>query len=323
MWFNFVLNNHGPIEICDELSPLTDYFRGALSRCGHETTVVYDNIYENAINIYFEYFEGEDFRRKLIDFRKSHDIKIGVVATELMVGGTIPYGKTGIVYRDGPPRDDALPRRIAGFNEVAANVDFVWSILERTAAEYRSIAKSSEFFPVGHVSDIPSGTLNAPKDIDVVFFGTLTPHRNAALTAMVNRGLKVLPVGRGFPMGHLPRSLLLSLLDRAKIGVNLTLATDTDTPGIDPRFTSCMRIKEMLDREICVVSEIIPLDNPYAEFMVCAPVSHLAETCRTLLDGGQWRETGRAQAAAFRGRMDVADVCGPVIDRTLAALKRG
>ena len=119
----------------------------------------------------------------------------------------------------------------------------------------------------------------------------------------------------------LPQCLLSSLLDRAKIGLNLTLSARNETPdGVDPRFASCLRITEMLDRNICVVSEEIPLDNPYADYMVTTPLERLASTCKELLDSGRWREAGRSSAAAFRRKMDVTRVCGPVIERTLRAL---
>ena len=111
------------------------------------------------------------------------------------------------------------------------------------------------------------------------------------------------------------------MLDRAKIGLNLTLhGLEDDEIGVDPRFASCQRVTDMLSRDICVVSEEIPFDNPYAEFMVSSQVEALADHCRKILAGGTWREDGASSAAEFHAAMDVQKVCRPVIERTLAAL---
>ena len=61
MWFNIVLENHGGATEVIALSPVVAYLRGMLSACGHEVTVVYDNIYPKAINLYLEHFVGDAF----------------------------------------------------------------------------------------------------------------------------------------------------------------------------------------------------------------------------------------------------------------------
>jgi len=319
MWFNFVMRNHGATSAGEYLSPLTDYMRGTLGKCGHETTLVQDEIYPNAINVFFEYFPDPVFVEQILDLRKSHALKIGVIATELMVGGTIPYGKHGMLW-DGD-KEAFFRKRVAGFDRFARGVDFVWSWLERTAHEYRDCGSVSRFFPVGHVSACPGPLRRSPKDIDVIFFGTRTPHRTALLESFHAQRIKVLCVGRGFPVGYLSKSYLGSLMDRAKIGLNLNLHAEDDTvDGIDPRFASCMRITEMLERELCIVSEAIPLDNPYREFMRSDDPGCLAAACKELLSQDSWREAGELAAAKFRAQMDVVNVCKPVIDYTLAKI---
>ncbi|HUD25736.1 MAG TPA: hypothetical protein VMQ45_08630, partial [Burkholderiaceae bacterium] len=90
--------------------------------------------------------------------------------------------------------------------------------------------------------------------------------------------------------------------------------------GIDPRFASCMRITEMLERETCIVSEEIPLDNPYRDFMRSDQPERVASTCKELLSGDGWRQAGELGAAKFRTSMNVVDVCKPVIDDTLSKI---
>ncbi len=319
MWFNFVMKNHGATGAGEYLAPLTDYMRGTLGKCGHETTVVQDEIYPKAVNIFFEYFPEPEFIGHVLDLRKSHGLKIGVIATELMVGGTIPYGKYGMLW-DGD-KEAFFRNRVAGFDRFARGADFVWCWLERTAREFRDCAPVSRYFPVGHVFESPRPARQSPKDIDVLFFGTRTPHRTALLESFQDEGIKVLCVGRGFPIGYLSRSYLASLMDRAKIGLNLNLHAEEDTVGgIDPRFASCMRITEMLERELCIVSEDIPLDNPYRACMHSSTPGQLARACRQLLSDGSWRQAGELGAAKFRTSMNVVDICKPVIDETLAKI---
>jgi hypothetical protein len=319
MWFNLVMKNHGATAAGEYLAPLTDYMRGTLGRCGHETTIVQDEIYPNAINLFFEYFPEPAFIQHVLDLRRTHALRVGVIATELMVGGTIPYGKHGMLW-DGD-KETFFRKRVAGFDTFARGVDFVWSWLERTAHEYRDCSPVSRFFPVGHVFENPRSSRLSPKDIDVIFFGTRTPHRTCVLESFLAQGIKVLCVGRGFPVGYLSKSYLNSLMDRAKIGLNLNLHAEDDTvDGIDPRFASCMRITEMLERELCIVSEEIPLDNPYRDHMISDSPDRLATACKTLLSAGGWREAGEIAATKFRTSMNVVDICKPVIDYTLAKI---
>ncbi|HEV3019215.1 MAG TPA: hypothetical protein VGY49_09355 [Burkholderiaceae bacterium] len=319
MRFNFVMKNHGATSAGEYLSPLTDYMRATLSKCGHETTLVQDEIHRDAINVFFEYFPETAFIDHVLELKQRHSLRIGVIATELMVGGTIPYGKHGMLW-DGD-KQAFFRNRVAGFERFARGADFVWSWLERTAHEYRDYARISRYFPVGHVFEVPAYLRRSPKDIDVIFFGTKTPHRAAILEHFRQQGIEVLCVGRGFPVGYLSKSYLSSLMDRAKIGLNLNLHAEHDTEnGVDPRFASCMRITEMLGRELCVVSEEIPLDNPYRGFLHSDCPERLAEQCRLLLADGRWRGAGELSAAKFRAEMSVVDVCKPVVDATLSRI---
>lgn len=318
MWFNIAMNNHGPSEYYAALTPSINYIRAALSKCGHEVSVTYDHLYPDAINLYFEHFLGEPVAEMILDARRAHSLRLGVIATELMIGGTIPYARDGLFLPPDVAKDENIARRMAGFSKMAAGADFVWSFLERTAREYSKIARRCEFFPVGHVGAVPPELRRSPKDLDVVFFGARTPHRAAVLDSLAALGLSVTCVGRGFQGEWMDQSLLLSLLDRARIGLNLTLQSwDDRDGGIDPRFVSCMRVTEMLDRDLCVVSEDIPWDNPYGPYMISAPPEHIAATCRDILAGNSWAELGRTRAAAFRRDMDVVRLCPPIIERSI------
>jgi hypothetical protein len=320
MWFNFVMKNHGATGAGEYLAPLTDYMRGTLGRCGHETTLVFDEIYPDAVNVFFEFFPDRTFIQQMLDLRRRHGLKIGIVATELMVDGTIPYAKHGMLF-DGN-KEAYFRNRIAGFEALLAGTDFLWSWLKRTADEYEGRCPVTRFFPVGHVAAAPPEMRRAPKDIDVIFFGSRTPHRAEVLDRLKERGVKVVCVGRGFPIGYKSKSHLDCLMDRARIGLSLNLHSREDTEkDIDPRFASCMRIAEMLGRDLCVVSEQIPLDNPYAPYMHSGEPQELADICARMLAQDRWREAGTDDAARFRRDMDVVKICKPIVDETVARLQ--
>jgi hypothetical protein len=137
---------------------------------------------------------------------------------------------------------------------------------------------------------------------------------------LTNAGLNVVVAGGGWGLGFLPDMLLQSLLDRAKIGLNLTLHSLRDNPtGPDPRFASCMRIAEMLERRVAVVSERLP-NNPYVAFMHQAEVDDLAALCQSLLKDERWRTESERLSNSFSTEMDAVTLCRPVIDRTVALL---
>ena len=327
MQFNILIGNHGTaFHSLQLLGPLVNYVRATLSLCGHEVTVARDTWDEDAVNLLFEHFPDPGFwKNEIRRVRRDQGCAVGIVATELMIGNAIPYGKLGINSAnhssDERQQEAYLARRMDGFHAVLPEASFLWSFIERTAREYAPRARMSHFFPVGHAAGVPADERRAPRDIDVAFYGSMTPHRIAVLKEMAQRGnLNVVAVGRGTPAGVLPDYVVASLLERAKIGLNLTLSSVAESPGSDPRFASCIRVAHMLERDLCVVSEEIPLDNPYKPYMVSSPLEGLADACLRLLKSGEWRERGRQAGARFREEMDVRKVCKPAIDQTLAAL---
>ncbi len=331
MWFNILVGNHGSLESLECLAPLVNYFRAALGRCGHEVTIVPDTWHAGAVNLLLENFPDSRFWAGQVRRARGQGYKVGLIATELFVNRAIPYGASGIFFADEQSEHEKaeyLRCRNEGFEAVAAEVDFVWSFFERTARELEPRCRVSKLFPMGHVGGVPRAERLAPKDIDIAFFGTLTQHRATVLNELSRRGLNIVCLGRCAAPGYTPTYpgfapsyLVASILDRAKIGLNLTLcALGESTPGVDLRFVSCARVVEMLERDACIVSEEIPLDNAYRDYMVSAPLDGLADACLGLLASGEWRERGPQAAARFRDEMDVARVCAPVVTRTLEAM---
>ena len=130
-------------------------------------------------------------------------------------------------------------------------------------------------------------------------------------------------IGSGFNLGYIPHMLLSSYLDRTKICLNLTLHSQDDSQcNVDPRFVSCMRVKELFDRNICVVSEEIPFDNPYKNYMVSADVDSLGKVLQEILAEDKWQSLGASLAKGFVNDMDVLNLCNPIIQRTIHSLEQ-
>jgi hypothetical protein len=131
----------------------------------------------------------------------------------------------------------------------------------------------------------------------------------------------------------MPKPIYESYLDRAKIGLSITFggpptglpedqAIGLEDKDTDLRFASCSRIVEMLLRDICVLSEEIPLDNPYVNFMVQTPADSMADVCASLLENDLWRQIGTSNSAQWRRQMNALVVNKPVIERTIEKLRQ-
>jgi hypothetical protein len=321
MLFNIFTSNFGSLTAVQSQAPLIDYLRKTLSACGHDVIVEYNRIHTDAINLLFENFINESLNREISNMRREKGIRFGIIATELMQEeGFIHAGS--VTYAGATDQESMTSLRLDGFAEVVKSVDFVWSFLSRTADYLSNSVAISEWLPIGHIEDMPAELRRSPKNIDICFFGKVTPHRKSVINSLVDSGLQVVAVGTGFPpLEFLPWPLLVSLLDQSKIALSITLhAADEAPAGIDPRTASCLRVIECLRRDIILVSEDIPLDNPYEDFMESAPIVELPVLCKRLLEDGSWEKLGQQKGKKFRKVMDARKMCTPVIERTLTAM---
>ncbi len=316
MWFNISTSNHAP-DNQEGLSTLVEYTRGMLSACGHEVTASPDLIFKDAINLYFEHFLDGPVAVEHLRAVRAQGCRVGVIATELMVQGTIPYARHGMPYLPG-----ILERRMDGFHAVLPEIDFLWSFLERTAMAYQPQVPVCHFMPFGCISLVPADMCRSPKLTDVFFFGRATPHRVAVVQRFLDAGINIATAGVGFASQRLPGFVINSYIDRSKITLNLTLhAPDDSSVNVDPRFASCARVVQILERGAMALSEDIPLDNPYQPFLASTPVDGLVDACRYLLSNDRWKDQASQNAQQFAQEMDVRKICAPVIERTLAQLR--
>lgn len=321
MLFNILLGNYFTVGDCEQLESKIAFLRGALSRCGHETTVVWDGLCQNGINLYFEHFVTSDLVDHLIQAKADHGLRIGVVAPDLIHDGAIPHGyrRTKLLSPDGIA--EQMSERLSGLDRLVAGraVDFLWSFHGRTAAAFAGRVPHAAVFPFACVEAVPAYLRRASKDTDVVFFGALTPHRLAVLNSLMEAGLSLAVCGRGFRSGPMPRHLLLSSLDRARLG----LCIPHEPPGHPAQTTSPLRMMEMLARDLCVVGEETPEDQAFRPYATLVPAGALPAQCKALIDSGAWQALGPERAAAFRRDRDAPRVCAQVIEETLARMGGG
>jgi hypothetical protein len=69
-----------------------------------------------------------------------------------------------------------------------------------------------------------------------------------------------------------------------------------------------------------VVSETIPTDNPYANFMISAEPQALPAVCKNIIESNSWLKDAAKNSNNFEKQMHVIDICKPIIDQTLLAL---
>jgi len=324
MLFNIILH---PSAV--GISAALKYISEAISAAGHPVIISVGNIDPKAANIFMEdYYTPADIDMMIGWKRANPDLKFGLMLQELYIDRQIPYLETGLFVSSSvgatSSNDDPFAparQRIELMYRLAANCDFVWTFLERTAAEFRPICKNSFLFRYGFTYPVPTELRRAPKDIDVLFIGKATDHRRRIIAELGRRGVQVAAFGADFPNGYLPISVFDTMINRAKIGLNLCLTNNAEfSDGLDRRFSSCTRIPQFLDRALCLVSEDIPLDNPYRDVMVSAPLDDLADACLDQLQNDKWQLTAERQYTTYLATMDAAQLIGPVVEKTLALI---
>jgi hypothetical protein len=324
MHFNFYISSGYPKQALATADDTLEYLRESISLCGYTSQLSYLSLRRDAINILFEPFEYSEEVDWLFS-TQNQGIRFGVLVSELYVNDTLPYLENGLALMslNSEELHERFRRRQSLLNRVVSEVDFSWSLLERSSENFKIINPNSFFYPFGHTKTVPANLRAGKKDIDVLFIGKATPYRLSVLGKLANAGLSVFAYGADFPNGHLPNVLLNTTLDRSKIGLSLTLNGPRPTKdGKDERFASCTRIQQMLGRQMCVVSEEIPWDNPYRDYMCNATVENLAETCKNLLSGDDWQRSGVEKSNAFQTEMDASVVCKPILEKSIEIYRR-
>ena len=161
----------------------------------------------------------------------------------------------------------------------------VWDYSERNRSVLAELGVQSRVVPV---APAPSWSRIAaqPRDIDVLFYGSMNQRRFDVLEALRARGLRV---EQAFAVYGAPRDALIA---RARIVLNLHY--------YEAKVFEIVRVAYLLANGVCVVSETgsdPDEEAQFAEALAFAPYERLVHTCCELLADPAHRD-----ALAQRGR---------------------
>lgn len=145
--------------------------------------------------------------------------------------------------------------------------------------------------PIGHVPELERIEPAAEKDIDVLFYGSLNPRRQAVIDQIKSHGLNVVSV---FGVYGEKRDALIA---RARIVLNMHF--------YEAKTFEIVRIAYLLGNGVCVVSEggTDPAEQEFAGAIAFASYESIAERCVELLGRPEERAHLAAQGlAAMRAR---------------------
>ncbi|MDE2437529.1 MAG: methyltransferase domain-containing protein, partial [Sphingomonadales bacterium] len=161
----------------------------------------------------------------------------------------------------------------------------VWDYSKRNIEMLRAMGISNvRHLALGHVPEIER-IPSAPRDIDVLFYGSMNPRRQRIIDELRAAGLAVTAV---FGIYGAERDALIA---RSRIVLNVHF--------YDSKIFEIVRVSYLLANGACVVSEAgnDAMEQDYADVVAFAPYDGLVARCRELLADPQARA-----ALADRGR---------------------
>jgi len=171
-----------------------------------------------------------------------------------------------------------------------------------------------QFIPIGYcpeLSEISNQSSAEPinQDIDVLFYGTMSPRRKRALDAIRARGLNVVSSESGQMVGE-QRGALIS---RAKVVLNIHYY---ETVGI----FEIARVSYLLANHKAVVSELSPqtdIEPDIKEAIVSGSLEELPELCWQLVQDHERRKEIERRGFEIFSQRKANEILKPAIDRYL------
>lgn len=158
----------------------------------------------------------------------------------------------------------------------------VWDYSKRNVAEWKKLGQDVRHVPIGYTPNLTRIPKGRAKDIDVLFYGWVTPRREKVLKDLEAAGLRVVTLNGVYGGGR------DSLISRAKVVLNV---------HHDGReLFEIVRVSYLLANGKCVVSEVSADDDEYSDLPIQrAPYEGLIDACRSPL-------APEAAASAFAKR---------------------
>ncbi len=146
----------------------------------------------------------------------------------------------------------------------------VWDYNQKNLPDWQKAGITAHHVPIGYTPNLSRIPKAATQDIDVLFYGWLTPRRLAILGALHDAGLKAVFTDSSYGGGR------DQLISRAKVCLNV------NHDGRD--LFNIVRVSFLLANSKCVVSEMASDGGDYASLsVVVAPYDRIVKDCQAMV----------------------------------------
>lgn len=171
------------------------------------------------INVVVEGFSPE-YEREVINFKRHSESRLFIICTEYLTGETLNnFSAASDQSRNHYEAQQYWQSRYQQLMRVAEYADGLFHLSELQVKPYEQAVPGVKLHYLPHgamASMINPFQLQAKKDIDVLFTGVITEHREQQLNALKNSGLKVITCDT-----NTPAYLRADASSRAKVSLNL------------------------------------------------------------------------------------------------------
>jgi hypothetical protein len=221
-------------------------------------------------------------------------IKYIVLQSEIFKSGTL---KAVAAHRDNA----LLKKRFEeAYLPLLQGASAIWEGVSDNLPELESLGLPAKFYVGGYVPELEEVSLKNERDIDFLFYGSRTPHRNIMLTHLENLGFNV---KYDFDSPALFRN---DLIARSK--VNLSIAQSEEFSHLP-----WGRITYLLNNRCLVVGEACREQEWLEHCFLHAPTDEWVALCHQTLTRSNREEMREENYERFR-RMPMTDQLEPLLE---------
>jgi hypothetical protein len=290
MRFNICYGNHGNgVGVEDIIT----YVRNAIRVAGHEAFIS-PYLAGGSYNVVVECFPDE-FAAQIFALKQKTPARFIVIATEYTDGKTFNPQTAGADIHYGQAA--YWQQRFDAFQRVAAVADAVWCMSRYQVESYR------EFLGPLPVFELPRGfdPLSTPplhpkpeaKDIDLLFTGNVTAHRQAVLARLSQSFVTVTAAA------HTLNTARIDLICRAKACLHINLVAGA-------QYNSLARNHFLIMNKGPTLSERARFPGEVDDFIVEVDSDTIAEQIGGYLASGRWKTQGEEMYERYRAARPIA-----------------
>jgi hypothetical protein len=273
---HLIINDHGPI-----FAELIDLLTEALTRLGASVTKTVNHLYNDRLNLLI----GHTVFLQRLHF---DSIRLG--------------GSRYIVFQTEALDDkQGLIPRVPLYLEFLRSAPDIWDYSQRNIQFLQQRGcRSLRHIPLGSASSLECIAPAEVLDIDVLFYGQLTPRRQEVLRELERRGCRAQVLFGTYG------SARDQFIARSKIILNMH---QFETSQLEQ-----VRLTYLLNNRRFVISESAD-ENPYGDGVVYCPYADLAACCESYLHPEKAKERARIAQRGYEALKAI-----PMADRLKEAL---